>query len=74
MKNPQKVLPAEWTGELLGKMHNHRISNRDIAKELGVTAAYISMVFNGDANPKNAKERLNAAYESIVGRREKKHG
>ena len=37
MKNPQKALPAEWTGELLGKMHNHRISNRDIAKELGVT-------------------------------------
>ena len=39
MKNPHKALPAEWTGELLGRMHNRRVSARDIANELGVTPA-----------------------------------
>lgn len=71
MKNPHKALPAEWTGELLGKMHNRRVSARDIANELGVTPAYVSQIFNGDKTPPDAKERLNAAYEAIVSRRER---
>ena len=63
-------MPEEWTGHLIGKMHNHRITNQDLATELGVTKAYISMIFNGARSPAGARERMEAGVEAIIRRRE----
>lgn len=63
-------LPEEWTGHLIGKMHNYRITNSDLAAELGVTKAYISMIFNGARSPAGARERMEAAVDAIIQRRE----
>ena len=63
-------MPEEWTGHLIGKMHNHRISNSDLAAELGVTKAYISMIFNGARSPAGAREKLEAAVNAIIERRQ----
>ena len=60
---------AQWTGELVGKMHNHKISKSQLADKLGVTREYVSMVLNGKKTPANAKERFNRAFNSIVERR-----
>lgn len=62
-------MPAQWTGEVIGKMHLAGISKRDIAKELGVTAAYVSMILNGDRAPKGAEERVRAAIASVEEKR-----
>ena len=61
----------KWTGRLVGKMHNHSISNADVAEELGVTKAYVSMILNGARKPKDAKRRLEAAVDAIIERRQK---
>lgn len=60
----------EWTGDLVGRMHNARISQQDIANELGVTKAYVSMVLNGARKPPNARERLETAFEAAKKRKE----
>ena len=57
-------MPEKWTGNLVGKMHNARITQEDIAKELGTTKAYVSMILNGTKNPKNAKQRLEEAFQA----------
>lgn len=57
-------MPEKWTGELVGKMHNFKITQEDIAREMGTTKAYISMILNGSKTPKNAEKRLNDAFES----------
>lgn len=62
-------MPEKWTGRLVGRMHNERITYEEVANELGVTRNYVSMVLNGKRKPPNAKERLQAAVDNIVQRR-----
>lgn len=59
----------KWTGRLVGKMHNNGVTNADVAEELGVTKAYVSMILNGARKPKDAKRRLEAAVDAIIDRR-----
>ena len=56
-------MPEEWTGKLIGEMHNAGISRAEVAKELGVSTAYVTMVLNGIRTPEGAEERLRAAFE-----------
>ena len=63
-------MPEAWTGELIGRMHNARISYDNIAKELGCTSAYVSMILNGKRNPPNAEARLNDAFYRAKQRKE----
>ena len=60
----------KWTGHLVGKMHNNRISSNELASKLGYTKDYISMVLNGKKTPKGARERFESAVEEIIKERE----
>lgn len=62
-------MPEPWTGELIGRMHNNRVTNDDLARELGITKAYISMILNGARKPPQAESKLNAAVDAIIARR-----
>ncbi len=63
----------QWTGELVGKMHNEKIRLEDVASELGVTKAYVSMLLNCKRKPKDARERLEHAVEEIIRRKNDEH-
>ena len=54
-----------WTGNLIGRMHNAGITRRELAEELGVSRAYISMVLNGNRTPINAKEKFEEAFKTV---------
>ena len=45
--------------------------NAVIAKELGVTKAYVSMILNSKRTPTDAKERLEEAFQAV---KEKRRG
>lgn len=62
-------MPEKWTGDLIGKMHNERVTAADLAAELGCTKAYVSMIFNGARAPEGAQERFEAAFAAILARR-----
>lgn len=62
-------MPEKWTGDLIGRMHNERVTAADLAAELGCTKAYISMIFHGARAPEGAQERLETAFEAILARR-----
>lgn len=64
-------MPEKWTGNLIGRMHNECITYDDIAKELGVTKAYVSMILNSKRTPTDAKERLEEAFQAV---KEKRRG
>ena len=59
----------KWTGKLIGKMHNNRVSLTDVAQELGVTKAYVSMILNGTRKPPEAQRRLETAVDAIIARK-----
>lgn len=59
-------MPEKWTGNLIGKMHNNRITYDDLAKEMGVTKAYISMILNGARKPEGIRAKMESAVQSII--------
>lgn len=64
----------KWTGNLVGRMHNERVTFQEIAEELGVTKSYVSMILNGARKPKGIKERMETAFSDIVARRKEVSG
>ena len=59
----------KWTGRLVGKMHNERVTYDEMATEMGVTKSYISMILNGARKPEGAKERMEEAFSEIIKKR-----
>ena len=62
-------MPEKWTGRLVGRMHNERVSQDDMAEELGVTKAYVSMILHGRRKPDGIQKRMEDAFESVVSKR-----
>lgn len=60
---------AEWTGALIGRMHNADVTMQDMADEIGCSKPYISMILNGVRNPSDARQRLELAFEKIIARK-----
>ena len=61
---------AQWTGDLVGKMHKHKVSKTQLAAEMGVSREYVSMVINGHREPADAETRFSAALERIIERQQ----
>lgn len=62
-------MPAQWTADLVGKMHKFRISKKELAKELGVTSEYFSMILNGHRAPVGAEQKFCEALDRIIERK-----
>ena len=63
-------MPEKWTGDLIGRMHNEEITMKELADELDVCKPYVSMILNGTRNPEGAQQRMEAAVDAILARRE----
>lgn len=59
-------MKEEWTGNLVGRMHNADVKASDLAEKLGWTTSYVSMVLNCKRSPVGAREKLEAAFDSVV--------
>ena len=64
----------EWTGRIVGLLHTHRIKQTELARELGLTAQYVSMLLNGKKSSKGIDERMEAAIQAINERRQDNQG
>ena len=62
-------MTQEWTGRVVGMLHTYRITQVELANELGVTAQYVSMVLNGKKSSKGIQARMEGAIQAIVNRR-----
>lgn len=62
-------MPKKWTGNLVGLMHDEKISFGELAAELGVTNRYVSMVLNGHREPEGAEEKFTAALNRLIKRK-----
>ena len=62
-------MPEKWTGDLVGRMHNARVTLEELGNELGIRKSYVSMILNGSRKPAGAQQRFEAAFESILQRK-----
>lgn len=60
----------KWIGEVVGELHVNGIEHREVAKEMGVTAEYVSMTLNGKRTAKGMEERFKEAIRAILSRRQ----
>lgn len=56
-------MPAQWTGELVGRMHNAGVTAKQLAAAMGKNPKYVSQVLNGHYSPKKAEVEFNEAFK-----------
>ena len=61
--------PESWTGDIVRLMHLHRITNDDIANEMGYSYGYVSMILNGSRTIPDAQEKISNAVNAIIKRK-----
>lgn len=61
----------DWRGNVVAKLHNAKITQRELASEMGVTFQYVCMVLSPKCSktPKDMESRMMAAIDSIIGKR-----
>lgn len=57
---------AQWTGDVIGKMHIHGITAKELATRLDLKPEYISMILNGKREPKDAEMKIRAALDELI--------
>ena len=64
-------MPAQWTGVVVGKIHNNQLTAKELAKEIGWNDKYLSQVLNSENPPKDAEQKVNDALNRIIERKSK---
>lgn len=59
-------MPAQWTGEFVGELHNKGITAKEFAAYLGMHPKYVSRVLNGNRTPKGAEQKFRTALAEMV--------
>lgn len=63
-------MPAQWTADLIGKMHLAGVTAKQLAEEANLNPKYLSGILNGHYEPKNAEQTLRAALARLVEKKE----
>lgn len=58
-------MPAQWTGVLIGEIHNAGFTIKQISKEAGLNPKYVSQVLNSDSGSEKTEKKLRAALERM---------
>lgn len=64
-------MPAQWTGQLVGEIHNAGLTIKQVAKEAGLNEKYVSQVLNAESEAPKAQQKLRFALCRLI---EKKKG
>lgn len=59
-------MSAQWTGDIISKLHIYHIKKKQLAERVGVTPEYLSMVLNGHRSPPDAEQRFRAALDALI--------
>ena len=57
---------AQWTADVIGKMHLNGIKRKQLADELNWHEKYLSRVLNCHVEPKGAEEKVRRALQKLI--------
>ena len=63
-------MPAQWTATIIGQMHLNNVTSKELAAEVNWHPKYLSQVLNSRVEPKNAEEKLTAALNRVIERKQ----
>lgn len=59
----------DWRSEIFGLLHYHKITQIELAEQLGVTSIYVCQVLAGRENPAGMEKRMRDAIDAIAEKR-----
>ena len=59
-------MPAQWTADVVGEMHLHKITAIQLAEKIGWHPKYLSAVLNGKREPKHAEVVVRNAIRELA--------
>ena len=59
-------MPAQWTADIVGQMHLHKITAKRLAEAAGYNEKYLSGVLNGHYDTKVAENKLREALARLI--------
>lgn len=62
-------MPAQWTGRIVGEIHNYGLTAKELAKEVDWNDKYLSQVLNSENPPKDAERKLTEALNRLIERK-----
>lgn len=62
-------MPAQWTGRIVGEIHNYGLTAKELAREIGWNDKYLSQVLNSENPPKDAERKLTDAMNRLIERK-----
>ncbi len=62
-------MPAQWTGELIGEIHNAGFRIKDVAAEANLNPKYVSQILHGKCESTKAEARLRNALANLIAKR-----
>ena len=63
-------MPAQWMEAFFGKKRVYKVKDSELAAEVGWHPKYLSAVLNGHRSPQGAEEKLSAALDRIIARKD----
>ena len=61
---------AQWTAEVIAKMHMESISQSELAKKMGYSSQWVSMILNGKRSPEGAEAKFRTALAELIQEKE----
>lgn len=62
-------MPAQWTGELIGKIHNAGLTIKDVSAEAGLNCKYVSTILNSNDEKLDrvrTRQKLENALDRLI--------
>lgn len=63
-------MPAQWTGKLIGEIHNAGFTIKEVAWRANLHDKYVSQVLNADREAPSAEAKLRKALDELIKERE----
>ena len=63
-------MPAQWTGKLIGEIHNAGSTIKAVAHQAKLHEKYVSQLLNADREAPVAEEKLRRALDELIKERE----
>ena len=57
---------AQWTADVIGKMHLNQITVKELSAVLGYRPEYVSRILNGHRCPKKAEQSFRKALNDLI--------
>ncbi|RKI64716.1 hypothetical protein D7V91_15760 [bacterium 1xD42-67] len=63
-------MPAQWTGQIVGEIHNAGFTIKQVAREAGLNEKYVSQVLNAGSTAPKAQQKLQNALRRLIEKQE----